>query len=429
MFRYLPEQASEIAPAVDWIHNLITDISVIFTVLVVGAMLYFAVRYRKRGGVDHETPRIEGSFFLEAIWTIVPTIISIYVAYYGIVIFFDMHKDADKAMIVNAVAQQWQWDFQYENGKKTVDKLVVPVGKTVKVVLTSKDVLHSFFIPAMRVKKDVVPGMYTAVVFKPVKTGTYQAFCTEYCGTEHSSMLAKVKVVPEAEYERWVDDRSSDLAKLSMSPAKLGATIYREKACVTCHSVNGKQGVGPTFLKLYGSERALVDGDPVKADEEYLRESILYSGKKIVQGYAAGLMPVFEGQLTDGQVKALIAFIRAQDGSKPIVEEAVEEKVDLAAMPPVERGKYIYNNNACLGCHSLDGSKLVGPSFKGAYGRTAKLATGEEYVVTDEYIKNSILNPGAQVVEGYLAGAMPSYKGQLSDDDIAGVIEYMKTLK
>ena len=140
-------------------------------------------------------------------------------------------------------------------------------------------------------------------------------------------------------------------------------------------------------------------------------------------------MPVFEGQLTDGEVKALIAFIRAQDGTKPIVEAAEEDKVDLSAMTPVERGEYVYRNNACLGCHSLDGSKLVGPSFKGAYGRSAKLSTGEEYKITDEYIKNSILNPGSQVVEGYLAGAMPSYKGQLSDEDIDGVIEYMKTLK
>ena len=428
MFRYLPEQASEIAPAVDWIHNLITDISVLFTVLVVGAMLYFAIRYRKRDGVDHETPRIEGSTFLEIIWTVVPTLISIYIAYYGIIIFFDMHKDADKAMIINATAKQWLWQFEYENGKKTIDEFVVPVGKTVKVVLTSEDVLHSFFVPAMRVKKDAVPGMYSAVVFKPVKTGTYNTFCTEYCGTQHSQMLAKLKVVPEAEYDRWFNDRSADLAKLTMTPAKLGATIYQEKACVTCHSLNGKAGVGPSFLKLYGKERKLTDGSVVKADEEYIRESILYSSKKVVEGYGAGIMPVFEGQLSSGQVKALIAFIRAQDGTQPIVEEE-EEEVDLTSMSPEEKGEYIYKNNACIGCHSLDGSKLVGPTFKGAYGRQGKLSGGEEYQVTDEYIKNSILNPGSQIVGGYEGAVMPSYKGQLSDEDIAGVIAYLKTLQ
>ena len=439
MFRYLPEQASKVAPSVDWLHNWITDISVFFTVAICGAMIYFAIRYRKKDGVDHETPRIEGSNFLEVIWTVVPTIICIWVAYYGIVIYQDMREGEDRALVINAVGKQWIWEFQYENGKQTIGEFVVPVNTPVKVVLTATDVLHSFFVPAMRVKKDAVPGRYTSVMFTPVKTGTYHTFCTEYCGTSHSAMLAKLRVVSEAEYERWVNDRSADLAKLSMSPAKLGAKLYQEKGCNACHNLTGTRLVGPSFLKLYQSEkRDFSDGSEVAFDEknsieEYIRESILYPGAKVVGGYPNGLMPAYDGQLSDNEVKALIAFIKEQDGSAPaqVEEESGEDlQAKLAAMSPVERGQYHYQNKACIGCHSLDGSNLVGPSFKGLYGRTGKLADGSTYEVNDEYLKNSILNPNGQIVEGYQPNQMPqNYKDQLSDEDIEGIIAFIKSLK
>ena len=424
MFRYLPEQASTIAPDVDWLHHIITDLSVFFTIAVCGSMLYFAIRYRKRDGVDHETPRIEGNHILELIWTVVPTLICVFVAYYGIAIYRDMHDAGDNPLIVNVVGKQWLWEFEYENGKKTINEFVVPVNKPIKIVLTSKDVLHSFFLPAMRVKRDVIPGQYTSLVFHPVKVGEYVTFCTEYCGTQHSAMLANLRVVSEAEYDRWVNDRSADIARLAMSPAKLGSKLYSDKGCNACHSLDGSRLVGPSLLKLYDSE---------KKDEEYLRESILYPNKVIAEGYPSGLMPAFEGQLSDDELKGLIAFIREQDGSKPLPEpsdssdsDAAAEK--LAAMSPEERGEYIYKNKACIGCHSLDGSNLVGPTFKGVYGKKGKLQGGAEYEANDQYIKRSILEPNADVVEGY-APAMPPYAGQLSDEDIAGVIAFLKTVK
>ncbi|MCB0334211.1 MAG: cytochrome c oxidase subunit II, partial [Bdellovibrionales bacterium] len=222
MFRYLPEQASEVAPRVDWLNNLITDISLFFTIAICGAMLYFAFRYRKRGGVDHETPQIRGSNLLEVVWTVVPTIICCYIAYYGVMIYKDMiafHKDA---VVINATGRQWTWDFEYENGKKTNSEFAVPVGRPVKLILSSSDVLHSFFIPAMRMKKDAVPGMFTSLSFTPVKTGEYTSFCTEYCGKDHSDMMATLKVLPEAEYERWLNDRTEELRAASMSPVDLG---------------------------------------------------------------------------------------------------------------------------------------------------------------------------------------------------------------
>jgi cytochrome c oxidase subunit 2 len=443
MFRYLPEQASKIAPSVDWLHNWITDIAVLFTVVICGAMLYFAIRYRKRDDVDHETPRIEGSNLLEVIWTVVPTLICIWVAYYGIVIYQDMREGESEALVVNAVGKQWIWEFQYENGKQTVGEFVVPVNRPIKVVLTSTDVLHSFFIPAMRVKKDAVPGRYTSVMFTPVKTGSYHAFCTEYCGTSHSAMLAELRVVPEAEYERWVNDRSADLAKQAMSPAKLGAKLYVEKGCNACHSLNGTRLVGPSFLKLYQStERPLADGGKVTFDEElsveeYLRESILYPGKKIVEGYPSGLMPAFEGQLNDDELKALIAFMKAQDGSEPTSSDeggasssAEEEKAKLAELSPVERGKYHFEKKACIGCHSLDGSKLVGPTFQGVFGKEGELEDGTPYTVDEEYLKRSILHPNEEVVAGYQPNLMPqNYRDQLTDEEIDDLIEFMKSLE
>jgi cytochrome c oxidase subunit 2 len=439
MFRYLPEQASKIAPRVDWLHHWITDLSVLFTVAVCGAMLYFAVRYRKRNGQDHETPRIEGNNFLEVVWTVVPTLICIWIAYYGIVIFQDMREGEDEALVVNAVGKQWQWEFQYENGKSTVGELVVPVNRPVKVVLTAKDVLHSFFVPAMRVKKDAIPGRYTSVMFTPVKTGSYNTFCTEYCGTSHSAMLAELRVVSEAEYGRWVNDRSADLAKLTMDPATLGGKLYEEKGCNACHSLNGSRLVGPSFLKLYESDaRDFADGSEVAfggefSIEDYIRESILYPNKKIVAGYPAGLMPAFEGQLSDKEVKALIAFIRKQDGSGAGAEESVEDagedlEAKLAKMSPVERGEYHYQTKACIGCHSLDGSNLVGPTFKGLYGNKREFTDGTSVVADAEYLKGSILNPNGNIVAGYQPNLMPqNYRDQLSDEDLESIVEFIRS--
>ncbi len=432
MFRYLPEQASEVAPDVDWIHNWITDLSVFFTVAICGTMLYFAFRYRKRGAEDHETPRIEGNNLLEVIWTVVPTIISVWVAYYGIVIYNDMTEPKEGELILNATAKQWLWEFQYENGKKTVNEFVVPVGRPIKVVLTSTDVLHSFFLPEMRVKKDAIPGRFTSARFTPVQTGDFNLFCTEYCGTQHSGMLASLRVVPEGEYERWVNDRTDDLAKLSLSPKALGRQLYQEKACNSCHSLDGSRIVGPTFAGLWERERKFADGTTTLADEEYIRESILYPGKKVVEGYQAGLMPAYEGQLSTDEVSGLIAFIRSVSEAPvepaPPQESAEEEAAKLARMEPLDRGKYIYENKLCNTCHSLDGSRLIGPSFKGLWMREGELQDGSTYIADAEYIKNSIWKPNDQIVAGYQP-AMPGYEGQLSEEDVAGVVEFLKSLE
>ncbi len=423
MFRYLPEQASKHAADVDWIHNLITDLSVLFTVLIVGAMLYFAWKYRKRNGVDHETPQIEGSHTLEIIWTVVPTIICIIIAYYGIIYYHDIRKVDPNAMTINVTGQKWFWEFEYENGKKTTSEFVIPVDEPVRLLMQSKDVMHSFFIPSMRVKRDVIPGSYTYLTFTPIKTGKYQAYCTEYCGDSHYAMLANLKVVSRAEFDAWVEDKG----KIITDPAKRGALVYKAKGCNTCHSLDGSRIIGPTFSKLFGSEREFADGTKAVADEVYLRNSIYNPNSQIVKTYSPGLMPVFEGQIKEEEMLDVIAYIKTLDGSQPVVEVEEEEVVvDPASMTPEQRGELLYKNNACIGCHSLDGSKVVGPSFQGLYGRQGEFEAGGTYTADEAYIKESILESNKNIVKGY-APAMPAY--QFKDEEIADITAYIKSIK
>ncbi len=423
MFRFLPEQASTFAPDIDWIHNLITDLSVFFTVAIVGAMIYFAVRYRQRGGVDHDTPQILGNNTLEVVWTVVPTLVCIFIAYYGVVFYRDMRTVPENALTIDVRGQKWKWDFYYSNGKQSSD-LVVPVDQPVKLVISSRDVLHSFFLPDMRVKKDAVPGQYTYLWFKPIKTGVYQAFCTEYCGKDHSAMLAKLRVLPQADYDRWLGDRSAELAMAKMGPAERGKTLYKEKMCVSCHTVDGTPLVGPSFLNIYGRKAKWTDGADYTADENYIHESIIEPNKHIVQGFLPNLMPAFAGQLSDDDISAIIAYMRTLTGeaAKPTVQAAA------ANATPADRGKALYQAKACMGCHSLDGAVVVGPSFKGLYGTPQKLTDGTTVNADDAYIKRSIQEPQAQIVAGFEnKGAMPVLG--LSDAEIADVIEFLKTLK
>jgi len=428
MFRYLPEQASSFADEIDWIHHVITDISVFFTVAIVGAMIYFAVRYRRRNGVDHETPAIEGNVFLEIVWTVVPTLICVYVAAYGFWGYQSLRQAPENSKIINVTGQKWSWTFQYENGKTSRDTLVVPVDEPIKLVMTSRDVLHSFFIPAMRVKSDVVPGQYTFVWFNAIKTGTYHVFCTEYCGRDHSRMLASLEVVSRAEYDRWLADDTEERLRAAMPPAELGQRLYRDLGCNACHSVDGTRLVGPTFLQLYNSEGVLVDGSTYVADENYLRRSILEPAADIVQGYA-NVMPSYEGQVTDEQIDAIIAFIRTLDdvAAIPEVEEEPVDDTPRELLSPVERGELLYRERVCNTCHSLDGTRLIGPTFQGIWMREGTLEDGSSYVADEEYIIRSILEPNAEITQGY-PPAMPSYEGQMSDEDIADMIEFMKTL-
>lgn len=438
MIRIHAEQASSFAENVDFVHDVITIFSVFFTILITGVMIYFAIRYRQRNGKHHDTPQLLHNNMLEIVWTIIPIIISVYVAYLGIIYYQDMRTPSKDALVINVTGQKWYWDFKYPNGKSFSGKdveFVVPVNKPVQLVVTSRDVLHSFFIPAMRVKKDAVPGMYAYINFTPIKTGTYPVFCTEYCGKEHYNMMAGLKVVSEAEYERWVNDRSDEFRKSLISPAEIGKALYSQKGCNACHSLDGTALVGPSWLDLYGSKVALDSGAEVVADDNYIKTSILEPAKQLHKGFA-NLMPSYAGQLNDDEITAMISFIREQtkenlEKQKALAPKKQEAEVDESKLTAAQRGERLFKQKAvpsCSTCHSIDGSKIVGPSLKGLYGRNEKMSDGSAIVADDAYIKESILNPNAKIVEGY-AAAMPPYAGQLKDEQIADLIEYFKTLK
>ena len=434
MLGLLGEQGSDFAHKVDFANDIVTIISVVCTVLIVGAMLYFAVVYRQKDGKDHETPAIEGNTTLEVLWTVFPTLVCIWVAWLGYDAFVDIRTPPANAMEVNVTGRKWAWDFQYKNGKKTTNELVVPVDEPVKLIMTSKDVLHSFFVPVMRTKMDVIPGRYTHEWFRPIKTGDFQVFCTEYCGKEHSGMLARFKVLPRAEFERWLEDDSEERRLAAMKPSDLGKELYTSKQCVTCHSLDGSPRVGPSWLKAFGREGKLADGSSYKIDENYIRESILYPQAKVVAGYPAMGMPSYSGQLSDDEITAIIEFIKTIDGTQKVeVQPVVEEKKDAAAladMTPAERGKALVHDagNMCITCHSLDGSRLVGPSFKGIWGRKEKMSDGTEIVVDEAYIKESIWKPTAKIVEGYPPAMPAMYEGKLTEENLNDIIEYLKTL-
>ncbi len=431
MLGLLGEQGSDFAHKVDYAHDVVTIISVVCTVLIVGVMLYFAVIYRQRDGKDHETPHIHGNNALEVIWTTFPTLVCIWVAWLGYDSFVDMRTAPEGAMEVNVTARKWAWDFQYKNGKRTTGELVVPVDEPVKLIMRSQDVLHSFFVPVMRTKMDVIPGRYTYEWFRPIKTGDFQVFCTEYCGNDHSRMRARLKVLPKAEFERWLADNSEAMKLASMKPSDRGKEIYAGK-CVACHSLDGSPRVGPSWLKLFGKKGELSDGKTYVADENYIRESILNPAAKVVKGYPPQGMPSFQGQLSDEDITGVIEFIKTIDGTTKVEVSAPTPKKSAAAAgaTPAERGKALVNDagNLCSTCHSIDGSKLVGPSFKGIWGRKEKMSDGTEITVDADYIKESIYKPQAKIVEGY-GPVMPAmYEGKLSEQDINDIIEYLKTL-
>ena len=304
---WVPEVASNLASKVDAVIWFITVISLVFFILISIFLVYFAIRYRKRQE-NEETPYITGSHVLETIWTIIPSILLIVIFVYGFVVYKDMRTPPEDSLEVTVIGRQWLWQFKYNNGKTTLNELYIPEGRPIKLVMTSEDVLHSFFVPAFRVKQDLVGGMYTYLWFTPTKNGTYELFCAEYCGTGHSAMLGKVIVMSPQEYEKW-EKGEEEKAVASLPPAELGKQLYTQRGCNACHSIDGSSLVGPTWKGLYGHEVVLQDGTKVTADENYIREAILEPQAKMVKGFGP-VMPSFKGVISDDEISDLIAYIK-----------------------------------------------------------------------------------------------------------------------
>lgn len=276
------------------------------SVAIFAAIVIFAIQYRRRKGVLAE--QIEGSTALEVTWSIIPLGIFIVIFLWGAVIFFKERTPPRGATEVYVVAKQWMWKLQHEEGQREINELHVPVGRDVKMILTSQDVIHSFYVPAFRIKQDVLPGRYTTTWFHPTKAGTYHLFCAEYCGSQHSGMIGQVVVMEPAQYESWLSGGGA-----SGTMASNGQNLFQQLGCSTCHR-SDTQGRGPDLAGLFGKPVQLEDGRVVTADENYIRESILTPGAKIVSGFKP-IMPVFQGLVNEEQVNALVAYVKSLNPS------------------------------------------------------------------------------------------------------------------
>lgn len=336
---HLPIVGSDIALQWDNLYYFLIWLSLIFFIIVVGGMIYFAIAYRKREGA--KTKYITGHHLLEGIWIFVPTVLLMVIFIWGYIVYHRMVQPPSDALEIKVVGKQWTWTFQYEDGRITVGKVYVPIYKPVKLVMSSEDVLHSFFIPNFRVKQDVVPGMYTSVWFNANEPGRHQVYCAEYCGAEHSGMLADVIVLNDAQYEEWMKGKepaeqipvagfvsqikdtqdkrrvqsalnSGDLivGVKKVGLADQGQRLIQTRGCVACHSLDGAKKIGPTLKGLFEHEVQLDSGQKVKADVNYLRESIENPNAKIVKGYLPS-MPTFQGTMSDTELNAVIAYIKS----------------------------------------------------------------------------------------------------------------------
>lgn len=302
---FMPYQGTKLAGQVDELYKFLVIASTISCILLIGGMIYFAFKYKRRSASDKPGQLIHNGL-LEFTWSFIPFLIFMFVFGWGWYIFDQLRNPPKDAFEVHAIGKQWSWEFKYKSGRSSPD-LVVPVGKPIKLIMSSADVLHSFFVPAFRVKQDVVPGMYTHLWFNSENEGEYQVFCTEYCGAKHSQMLAKVKVLSLEEFDKWL---ATDPYK-GLSLVEMGKKVYTNKGCVACHSIDGKQGIGPSYKGVFGTLRNLDGGGNAQYDENYVRESILNPNAKTVAGFGKGIMPPFAGQISDQEISALIEFLKS----------------------------------------------------------------------------------------------------------------------
>jgi len=291
-------------------------------------MVYFLLKYRRKGP-DDEVSTLRGNHVLEVVWTVIPTILAVMIFWAGIVVWNDMRTVPDDAMEIKVQGRKWSWNFTYTDpkgayvfpgpegegdikldGRVATRELYVPVGRNVKFTMTSEDVIHSMYVPEFRVKEDVVPGLYTYLWFRAEKPGSYNIFCTEYCGDDHSGMLGKVHVLEEAAWERYVRDLPIDPRDKKRVGAELGEYLFAQQNCKGCHTTDGSASVGPTFKNLIGRTETMKDGTTLVVDENYIVESILKPKAKIVAGFPDNQMTSFEGILGQKDIDAIIDFIK-----------------------------------------------------------------------------------------------------------------------
>jgi len=321
-FPFWPTSASVHARYEDWLFIFLTVVSVVMTVLIFALIALFAMKYRRRH--DHEATQIEGSLLLETVWSVLPFGVMLLMFAGGAVLYFSMRTPPQNADQVYVVAKQWMWKLQHMEGPREINQLHVPVDRNVELIMTSQDVIHSFFVPEFRIKQDVIPGRYTTMWFRATRVGTYHLFCAQFCGTMHSGMVGDIVVMDPHGYQAWMTN-----GQPSGGLAQTGMTLFQQLGCSTCHNME-TQGRGPNLRGVFGNPVQLEDGRTVVADENYVRESILFPAAKVVSGFK-NIMPSWQGQVTEDQLDQLIAYIRSLN---PAPEGAATNAGAAGGNPP-----------------------------------------------------------------------------------------------
>ncbi len=459
---FLPTEASTGAVQSDAVFLVLMALGLFFTGLVALMVLYFGIRYRRRYPGQLGRP-ITGSMAIEWGGIGFLTMLALAMFFWAGSIYTQNFNPPPNAMPIFITGKQWMWKAQHPTGQREINTLHVPIGQPVRLIMTSEDVIHDFYVPAFRIKTDVLPGRYTSLWFQATQPGTYNLFCSQYCGTGHSQMVGQVIVQTPADYQAWLGGGPQQ------SPAQIGAGLFQQLGCNACHRPDS-QARAPWLGGIYGQPVHLNNGQTVTADDNYIRESIVNPTAKIVQGFQP-IMPSFQGRVTEEQIFDLIAYIQSLGPSAPGAPAGTGQPLlpGVASPPPnppsglppgtppvapspgavqpattaqplgptpvgtqgpgpaaAQAGAALFTSQGCSSCHLSNGSG-PGPSMVGKFGKQEQLSNGQSVNVDEAYVRESILDPTAKIVKGYQP-IMPSFQGRLSDAQINELIAYIKSL-
>jgi len=328
-----PVAASSIAGHVDALYAFLVAVSAFFSLIIAFLVILFAIKFRHRPGtpvvLHHDESHSAGGMILEIVWTAIPLGLSLIMFAWGASIFFTESRPPADSLEVYVTGKRWMWKIQHLEGAREINELHIPVDRDIRLTMTSEDVIHDFYVPAFRTKADVVPGRYVTEWFRPTKTGQYHIFCAEYCGTKHSGMIGTVYVMSPKDYNDWLSTGSGE-----GSMAEQGESLFNQLGCANCHPsvINKNNGRCPNLSGLFGTTVALKDGSNVRADESYIRESVLYPQAKIVAGYD-DIMPTFKGLITEDGMLKLVEYVKSLGPKNGTESVATPGPVENSASP------------------------------------------------------------------------------------------------
>ena len=473
---WLPHGESTFSPQVQFLWNFWYWMSIFFTVLITGLIVLFSIRYRHSKTRTIADPSPSHNNALEATWTLIPLIIVMVMFALGFTEYMNMNSPPADSYNIHVIAQKWSWTFVYENGAIS-NTLYLPQNRPVKLNMTSKDVLHGFWIPDLSIQRDVVPGRIMTTWVEATKSGTYWLQCAEYCGNGHSEMRAPVVVEPYPKFQRQIAAAANIFEEngKALPLSTVGKKLYVTLGCLGCHSVDGSKGTGPSWKNLAGSTETLTSGKTVPVDYAFLKTMITHPGRKLIKGFPSGVMPNYGSRFTGKNVKNLYAVIwyinslstHANKASQPPVPNvpagapaatsatgktsttpaAGAAAVSPSAAPTVAVatapkavplhviGAKLYQSLGCVGCHTVNGQPGVGPSWKNLAGYPQKLTTGKTVIADYKFLRTMILHPGTLLVAGAPAGVMPATYGPMlsgkkhpHETKLNAIIWYINTL-